>query len=1232
MVGDKCSKVNAGEQKPENKIAGVCNSGEDREGKKVMEDNRYLFNDNWSFLKTEPGMELPDIRGREDQFVPVDLPHDWLIYNTHNLYENSTGWYRRRISVDHGENEDILRDGTLHCPPGRRAILRFDGVYMDSTLYVNGRRVGDWKYGYSAFDHDITEYLQSGENELLMQVRHQSPNSRWYSGAGIYRNVWLKVCPPVHLPMDGTYVHTEWQQGEGYRLEIETECAGAVSGNTRCRYSLWREGQEVRDLGWGKRFTRGDGQICFGLNVSVTGLEEWDLENPVCYRLRVELYETAQTDFQEITVGFRRMEFTTDRGFFLNGRYVKVHGVCEHHDLGCLGAAFHREAMARKFRILKEMGVNALRTSHNMPAEEVMDLADEMGILVLSEAFDMWERCKTPYDYGRFFKEWAERDVRSWIRRDRNHPSLFLWSIGNEIYDTHADAHGEEITHRLVDWVRLHDPKGNALITIGSNYMPWEGAQNCADIVKVAGYNYGEKYYAQHHREHPDWIIYGSETASVVQSRGVYRFPLRQSVLADEDGQCSALGNSSTSWGARSVEACIADDRDADFTFGQFLWTGFDYIGEPTPYHTKNSYFGYIDTAGFPKDAYYLFQAEWTSAEHPMVHLYPYWDWNPGQLIDVRACTNGDSVELFVNGRSQGRQQIDHIRGRQLQGDWQVPYEPGEITAVAYDTGGREIARQSRHSFGEARRLVLETDKKQLAGDGEDLCFVSISAVDGDGYPVENAMNYVKLSLEGAGRLLGMDNGDSTDYDPYKGCVRKLFNGKLLAVVASKPVLAVGGVESPAHGLDGIRITVEGQGLESASLDISVLPASQRPGSSVSEDVSRQGGRAYEDVNRGETQAAERGTWPDRVPVRKVELLLQEGNVLDANRPGVIIEARICPADATDRALEWKAVNQNGIPVSFARVEAVDDCHAKVSAMGDGEFYVRCQSGKDPVRIISQMEFTARGLGQAFLNPYDFISAGLFSETIGEITNGNEKGIATARDGVSGVIYRDLDFGEYGSDEITIPIFALSSDPHEIEIWQGEPETEGSRLLLNAVYQKPSQWNVYQEETWKLPVRLAGLTTIAFRLQSRKVHIKGFSFTYFEKAYGRLWGAECSRVYGDSFKVESRAITGIGNNVTVVYENMNFGPEGADRVTLWGSSPLPHNTIHIHFTNESGEMTSRVLEVPGGEDGDPLGCELREYKPRTFGLEPLRGRGTLELIFLPGSNYNLESLQFGHID
>lgn len=1199
-----------------------------------------LFNDNWSFLKTELGTELSQIRGRETEFEPVDLPHDWLIYNTRNLYENATGWYRKYLCVC----SDEQTDGNLLCiTPGYRVILRFDGVYMDSTFYVNGEKVGDWKYGYSAFDYDITEYLKPGGNELLMQVRHQSPNSRWYSGAGIYRNVWLKVCPAVYLPLDGTYVHTTWQQESGdYLLEAETECAGAVSENTRCRYSLWREGRPVQELGMGDLFTREDGQTCFALRTMLSGLEEWNLDNPVCYQLRVELTDSADagltektaaqvggeqaddvyaeevTDSQQITIGLRRMAFSADKGFYLNGRYVKVHGVCEHHDLGCLGAAFHKEAMRRKFRILKEMGVNALRTSHNMPAQEVMELADEMGLLVLSEAFDMWERSKTPYDYARFFKEWAERDVRSWIRRDRNHPSLFLWSIGNEIYDTHADAHGEEITRRLIGYVRTYDPRENARITIGSNFMPWEGAQNCADIVKVAGYNYGEKYYAQHHREHPDWIIYGSETASVVQSRGVYRFPLKQSVLADEDEQCSALGNSSTSWGARSVEACIADDRDADFAFGQFLWTGFDYIGEPTPYHTKNSYFGYIDTAGFPKDAYYLFQAEWTSPmEHPMVHLYPYWDWNPGQLIDVRACTNGESVELYVNGRSQGRQYIDHVRGRQLQGDWQVPYEPGEITAVAYDENGREIARESRHSFGEGKSLTLTADKKQLSGNGEDLCFVTVSVADENGYPVENAMNYVNLSLEGEGRLLGMDNGDSTDYDAYKGHVRKLFNGKLLAVIASKTVPAE---QSAALVAGSIKVTVTGQGLEPAFLEIPVKPAGIRAGICASEDVSGRNEETESIVaaQRTGSRAAGACSRLSSIPVRKVELLTPEGNTLNPDRPGVTIEARICPAEASDRSLAWKAVNQNGIPISFAKVEVLDACHARVTAMGDGTFYVRCQSGRNPAKIISQLEFTAEGMGQAFLNPYEFISAGLFSETVGEITNGNEKGIATARDGVSGVIYRDLDFGEYGSDEITVPVFALSSDLHEIEIWQGVPEAEGSRLLLNAPYQKPSQWNVYQEETWKLPCRLKGLTTIAFRLQSRKVHIKGFSFTYYEKAYGRLSGAECSRVYGDSFRVEEQAITGIGNNVTIIYENMDFGEKGAGRVTLWGRSPLPGNTIHLHFTHADGEMAARVLEVPGTEN----------YAPQTFAIEPLTGRGTLELIFLPGSNYDLEALQF----
>lgn len=294
---------------------------------------------------------------------------------------------------------------------------------------------------------------------------------------------------------------------------------------------------------------------------------------------------------------------------------MRLNGACDHHDLGALGAAFHKEAMRRKFELMRSMGVNAVRTSHNMPAVELMELADEMGFLIVSEAFDMWEMAKNPYDYARFFKEWMEKDVRSWIRRDRNHPSVIMWSIGNEIPDTHADAHGQEITRRLVTAVRKWDYRNVAPITIGSNYMPWENARKCADIVKLAGYNYAEKYYEEHHQKYPDWVIYGSETSSVVQSRGIYHFPLERATLIEADEQCSALGNSTTSWAAKNTEYCIIMDRDTPYSCGQFIWTAIDYIGEPTPYQTKNSYFGQMDTAGFPKDSYYVFRSEWTDGK-----------------------------------------------------------------------------------------------------------------------------------------------------------------------------------------------------------------------------------------------------------------------------------------------------------------------------------------------------------------------------------------------------------------------------------------------------------------------------------------------------------------------------------------------------------------------------------------------------------------------------------------
>ncbi len=383
----------------------------------------HLFNQGWTFLKTALGTELSDIVNR-DGFVAVDIPHDWLISQAKNLYEDSTGWYRKIVTKE-----------SLGLGEGEKALIRFDGVYMDSTLYVNNQKVGDWKYGYSAFDFDITEYLGEGENELLLQVRFQSPNSRWYTGAGIYRHVWLKVCPKVYLTLDGTYVHTKHIDKGNYQITIETECGGALTDAMKCHYSLYQDDSLAYDLGWQQSQARKEELTIFTLSTELSDVLQWSLEEPRCYKLLVELYDGEEVvDTQEITIGFKYMEFHPDKGFFLNGKYVKVNGVCEHHDFGCLGTVFYKEAMRRKFEILHTMGVNALRTSHNMPAAELMDLADEMGFLIMDEAFDMWERSKTNYDYGRFFKDWAEKDVRSWIRRDRNHPSLMLWSIGNEIY------------------------------------------------------------------------------------------------------------------------------------------------------------------------------------------------------------------------------------------------------------------------------------------------------------------------------------------------------------------------------------------------------------------------------------------------------------------------------------------------------------------------------------------------------------------------------------------------------------------------------------------------------------------------------------------------------------------------------------------------------------------------------------------------------------------------------
>ena len=605
-------------------------------------------------------------------FEPVELPHDWLIYNTLDLYENSIGWYRKSFHYVRDEQQ---------------VILCFDGVYMDSSVYVNGQLVGEWKYGYSAFEHEMTNALVEGENEILVKVVHQSPNSRWYSGAGIYRNVWLKTRSRNHIVTDGIYVSMQ-QQPDGWQVEVGTELCLEQNQRAQVAHKLLYNGEviassqaEIVGSATDKRDEADAQPIQFSNSQLFKVLHPnlWSPDAPHLYDLVTELHLISEDQHEQVIesvpqrIGFKQVRLDASEGFYLNGVKMKLNGVCEHHDLGALGSAFNVTALRRRFVLLKKMGVNAIRTAHNMPAKEFMELADEMGMLVVSEAFDMWERAKTPYDYARFFTEWAYADVRSWVRRDRNHVSLIMWSIGNEIYDTHADERGQEVTRMLMEYVQEFDPKGNARVTIGSNYMPWENAQKCADIVKLAGYNYAEKYYDQHHAEHPDWMIYGSETSSVVQSRGIYHFPYEQPVLDDDDEQCSALGNSTTSWGAKSPEYCIIAERDHPFSLGQFLWTGFDYIGEPTPYHTKIRILDSWTRLRSRKTLIISIKPPGRIIKSPMVHLFPYWDFSPGQIIDVRVCSNAPKIELQLNGKTIGTYDIDHAEGTQLSGWWKVP-------------------------------------------------------------------------------------------------------------------------------------------------------------------------------------------------------------------------------------------------------------------------------------------------------------------------------------------------------------------------------------------------------------------------------------------------------------------------------------------------------------------------------------------------------------------------------
>ncbi|MGN0553864.1 MAG: glycoside hydrolase family 2 TIM barrel-domain containing protein [Oscillospiraceae bacterium] len=1153
--------------------------------------NRTLFCNGWEFCKAAFGSDYSD----SFDFKAVDLPHDWLIYNTNDLYETSTGWYRK--SFYYAKKEGI------------RTYIRFDGVYMDSSVYVNGEKAGEWKYGYSAFMFDITDMIKDGENIITVRVDHHAPNSRWYSGAGIYRKVWLCESPEIRFGNDGIYISTA-QHGNLWKVSVTSEIlrpentpvAGIRLKNTildisGCIVSSCESDVCAADISCIPRAVRVGG-AAYSLTTQIMNVDSpqlWDIDEPYLYTMVSEIIVNNDI-IQRISqkFGFRTIEFTADHGFFLNGRNIKLHGSCEHHDNGCLGAVSNIAALRRRFKKLREMGVNAIRTSHNMPAEELMELADETGMLILSEGFDMWERSKTDYDYARFFDEWAEKDVASWIRRDRNHPSIIGWSIGNEIFDTHADERGQEVTSMLKRLVMLHDPNGNGYVTFGSNYMQWENGQKCGDILKLVGYNYGERLYHEHHKAHPDWMIYGSETASVVQSRGIYHFPLSKTVLADDDEQCSSLGNSCTGWGAKNTEECIIKDRDAQFCAGQFIWTGFDYIGEPTPYSTKNSYFGQYDTAGFPKDSAYVFRAEWTDyKKSPFVHIFPYWDFNEGMPIDVRVCSNAPRVELFFNGISMGAFDIDHLHGNKLTADYIIPYEKVELKAVAYDENGNIIAEDIQRSFGDAARLEISADKTEIKADGSDLIYLEISAVDENGTFCANANNRVNVSVEGAGRLMGLDNGDSTDYDQYKGTSRRLFSGKMLAVIGSSDVTG------------DIKVT-----LTSPCLPDSVITLKAVSGEYIS------GTASSENVTFAETECGR----ADEIPVRKIELCAKH-LIFSENMREMTVTSKVYPA-GSDYAneIEYKVTNETGIPTNLAVCTDNADGTVTLKALGDGSFYLRalCKNGTERYHIMSVLKFTAEGLGNALTDPYSYVSGGLYTRASDNICSGIGKGVGFAMGKVSSwAAYDNVDFGASGSDTVTVYVWANTLDPVDIRFYDGIPN-EGGKLLGSYEYHKQPEWMVFKEETYKLPTRLKGIRTFCIETDCG-FQLSGFEFTKASREFSVNYAAEAEHIYGDKFAVEEKAVTGIGNNVMLDFGEFDFTSEQPRRIIISGKSPLPLNSIHLILNGNDGEK--RIL------------CEFNtdtdtEYSGRIFDVTDINGKQTVSFAFLPGSNFDFEYFRF----
>jgi beta-galactosidase len=714
----------------------------------------------------------------DSSWTALDVPHDWSISLpfTQNspagagggYLNGGVGWYRKTFTLPSSSS-------------GQKLFVQFDGVYMDSTVYLNGTQVGARPYGFSSFECDLTAGAKPGaSNVLAVRVNNQQPSSRWYSGSGIYRHTWLKTVNPVRVAYTGTAVTTPQVSTTSATVTIavtiqndttsaqSVTVASAVGDGTGA--GVGSATSPATSVDAGKTAT-------VMQNVTVSNPKLWSLASPTLYSAITTVTAGGSVvDTYTTSFGIRSFAFSATSGFSLNGSPVKMNGTCNHHDLGALGAAVNSRAIEKRLQQLKAMGVNALRTSHNPPAPEFLDMADRMGFLVMDEAFDCWDQAKNTYDYGRFWKQWSTVDIGDMVARDRNHPSIIIWSIGNEI----QDSNNTSIAQSLISAVKAKD----ATRAIGQAFLNATPGADVAPMEDVVGLNYAPYNYDSLHSSNPSWKFFASESSSAVRSRGVYKTPVTSNVLTSSDNQCSSYDNSVVSWGT-SAEGSWSSVNTRAFIAGEFIWTGFDYIGEPTPYNwpSKSSYFGAIDTAGFPKDIFYFYQSKWNAAGPPMVHIAPmdWTTWTAGQSVTVFVYTNADSVELFLNGTSQGSKTISATAGH-LQ--WSVPFATGTLQAKA-SKGGSVVATDTVKTAGAAAKLALGPDRATIAADGRDLAYVEIDITDAQGVVVPNASNTIAVSVTGPGALMGLDAGDATNHDSYKGTSHAAFSGKLMAIIQS---------------------------------------------------------------------------------------------------------------------------------------------------------------------------------------------------------------------------------------------------------------------------------------------------------------------------------------------------------------------------------------------------------------------------------------------------------------